>query len=352
MQHFDFVVVGQGLAGTAVAWHLRWAGRRVLVLDREQQSTASRVAAGLVTPVTGKRLARSWRYDEAWPEAVAFYARVEADLGCRCFRVGPAVRLFRDAAERARYDRRAGTILGGFVRDPAPPINPEFLHANHGAFQMSPAGRLDCGRYLDASRAHFARDGGYRRACFDPARDLDLSVERIRLPELGVTAEAIVFCQGIAGRGDPWFASVGLLPVKGEVLTVRVPELAERRVLHTNVWLAPIEGDTYRAGATYEREPTDDHPTARGRADITSHLVGMMRPTFEVVDHTAAVRPVSPDGRPFVGTHPGDQRVVYLNGLGSKGALHAPSLAATLLATLTTKTVIDANVDVRRTMRS
>src|ERR1700754_85545 len=69
---FDFVIVGQGLAGTALAWHLRWRRFRVLVLDRRDAVTSSRVAAGLLTPITGKRLALTWRFADLWPEAVAF----------------------------------------------------------------------------------------------------------------------------------------------------------------------------------------------------------------------------------------------------------------------------------------
>src|SRR5215213_4280553 len=96
MRCVDFVIVGAGLAGTTLAWQLRRRGRSVLVLDRETGGAASRVAAGLVTPVTGKRLARSWRWDELFPAAVAFYREVEAEHGATFFHERPALRLFAD----------------------------------------------------------------------------------------------------------------------------------------------------------------------------------------------------------------------------------------------------------------
>ena len=40
---------------------------------------------------------------------------------------------------------------------------------------MASAGRLDVIRYLDASRAVFTRDGGFRLAAIDPTRDLELT---------------------------------------------------------------------------------------------------------------------------------------------------------------------------------
>src|SRR5436190_1596500 len=113
MERLDFVIVGQGLAGTTLAWQLRRRGQRVLVIDHEGGGSASRIAAGLVTPVTGKRLAKSWRWDELFPAAVTFYRSLEAEIGGAFFHQRPAVRLFADEAERDEFERRAETMLAG-----------------------------------------------------------------------------------------------------------------------------------------------------------------------------------------------------------------------------------------------
>src|SRR5688572_10216051 len=115
MRRVDYVIVGAGLAGTALAWQLRRRGRSVLVIDRESGDSASGVAAGLVTPVTGKRMARSWRWDELFPAAVAFYLDVEAELGATFFHQRPALRLFADGAERNEFRRRADGLLAGLA---------------------------------------------------------------------------------------------------------------------------------------------------------------------------------------------------------------------------------------------
>ena len=93
---FDFVIVGQGLAGTSLAWHLRWLGQRVAVIDHESPVTASRVAAGLISPLTGKRLAVSWRFRELWEYAIALYERVQLETNTRFFYPGPIIRLLND----------------------------------------------------------------------------------------------------------------------------------------------------------------------------------------------------------------------------------------------------------------
>ena len=48
----EVVVVGGGLIGTAIAWQLQTAGLQVAVVTGERAAAASRVAAGMLAPVT------------------------------------------------------------------------------------------------------------------------------------------------------------------------------------------------------------------------------------------------------------------------------------------------------------
>ncbi|MFY7875920.1 MAG: FAD-dependent oxidoreductase, partial [Pirellula sp.] len=52
-------MVGGGLAGCAVAWQAHFRGLKVLLIDRQDPDSSSRVAAGLVTSITGTRAAAS-----------------------------------------------------------------------------------------------------------------------------------------------------------------------------------------------------------------------------------------------------------------------------------------------------
>ena len=107
--HFDIAIVGQGLAGTAMAWSLRWAGFRVVVIDRGTGVTPSKIAAGLVTPITGKTLVRTWRYHHLWPSARDYYARVQRETGGSFFHELGMVRLFDSDDEPALFERRRAT---------------------------------------------------------------------------------------------------------------------------------------------------------------------------------------------------------------------------------------------------
>lgn len=327
----DFVIVGQGLAGTCLAWRLRRLGRRVLVLDSRSIASSSRIAAGLITPVTGQRLAKSWRLDEFWPVAVLFYRGIEAETGRRFFHPGPMIRLFTDASEQGRYRNREQTLLRGLVVPLSPPLNPDDFDAASGGFLMPTAARLDVQEFLDASRERFLADGSFREATLDPAQDVERIPDGVRIPPQDVTARGVIFCQGFAATGNPWFPQMPFNPVKGEILTMRIPDLSETRVIHRGIWLAPAANGLYRAGATYEREQIDAVPTTAGREEICRRLRELLRRPFEVVDHHAGVRPVIRESRPVLATHPlHGSRIAIFNGLGSKGSLIAPYFAEEL----------------------
>ncbi len=346
---FDVIVVGQGLAGTTLAWSLRWSGSRVLVVDRDSPVTSSKIAAGLITPITGQRLVKTWRFDELWPAAVAFYRRVEQETGTSLFRAGPMVRLFSNSTEVDFFARRLATDeFRELVRKPTPPLDESAFVGDLGGFEMPTTGQLDVPRYLTASREQFAREGCYLTAELDAELDLELDGGGVSLPRLGARAGRLIFCQGIDATDNPWFRAVRFKPAKGEILTIRVPGLSENRVVHRGVWLAPLGAELFRVGSTYEWQQLDNVPTMAGRDEILSRLREFLLVPFEVIDHRAAVRPIHLNQYPVVGLHPDHEQLGFFNGLGSKGTLHAPFFASQFVRVLSGAAALDPEVDLNR----
>ena len=345
-REFDFVVVGQGLAGTALAWWLRWTGARVLVIDREESVTSSRVAAGLITPITGQKIAPSWRFGELWPAALSFYERVEQETNSRFFVRRSMLRLFANDAEKATFSRRQ--TAGEFpveVRQPIQNWNSDWFQVESDGFEMSDGGQLDVVSYLDASRECFQRTSSYQVCDLDVSRETEIQPEGVRIPALGVRAKGILFCQGISGVTNPWFSDVRFKPAKGEILTLRIPGLTEHRVVYRGIWLAAVGCELFKAGATYDWKSLDNQPTELGRNEIIGQLTEFLRLPFEVVNHQAAVRPIHHNQYPVLGRHPLHPQLGYFNGLGSKGALHAPYFGRQLTLMLINRGPIDPEVD-------
>ena len=359
-EHFDTVIIGQGLAGTLLAWALvdRSPKLRVLLVDREEAVTSSRVAAGIVTPITGQRLVKSWRLEEMSAAAEAFYRRVEKILGATFFREKPILRLLASELEVGRWQRRSGEAdyenwLRRIGSDGVRGVRDEF-----GAFEMR-GWQLDVPGFLDASRAWFAERGMYRGgrvtasvAAIEPAKDA------VGVRDLGVQAGDLVFCQGWRAKEGDLFDWVPFRPGKGELMEVELAEGAGLetggRIVNRGGWLMPVGGRRFRCGSTYSWDRVDCVPTADGRAALEKKLRGILQPQIEysVVDQSAAVRPVIRESRALMGRHPGAglERVGFFNGLGSKGVLNGPFFAEQLAGHLVDGCDLEEELDLRRNL--
>lgn len=337
---FDVLVLGQGLAGSTLAWRLAERGVSVAVVDRggvdeTARPTASRVAAGLITPVTGKRLTVADDFAALWASAAAFYRGVESRCGESLLEVTPALRVFADADERRVFlDRLAqGRLAQGKIGDHARLADDDELlcgvSAPDGGFVMPGAGRLRVSAYLDATRRWLESEGRFVLAAVDPERDIELRPHGVRLPRLDVSARCVVLCQGFTPQPSRWMGGVKFRPAKGEVLTIQSPSYCESRIVHHGVWISPEEtaAGRYRVGSTTEWDQLNSTPTEAGRSELLRRLAIAGVDDARVVEHAAAVRPSTYDRQPVFGFSSDTTAVGWLNGLGAKGSLWAPFYA-------------------------
>jgi len=99
------LIVGQGLAGTCLAWELLRRGQSVCIVDRGDPMTASKISAGLLNPIIGRNFNLSWRFRETFEAAADFYRTLEGILRTRFFRPRRLVRLFKDEREAEVFRR-------------------------------------------------------------------------------------------------------------------------------------------------------------------------------------------------------------------------------------------------------
>lgn len=331
LQKAAVAIIGQGLAGTALAWQLRLRNVACVVIDRGERVTASRIAAGLMTPITGPRLNLQGGWQADWTAAAAFYRDVQQLTGQDFFFEQPAVRLHSAAAEVELLARRQldpqFTALTTAVQ---PPFDERQIHAPWGGFQMT-AGRLDCQRYLKTSRDAFSKDCMLVEAAINVNDRVVESNDGVLLPEAGLQCRIVVLCQGFVAASVSRTSHLKFLPAKGEILTLCIPEFEETRSLHHQGWLATAgTPNHFLTGATFEWKQLDCQPTTAARVELQERLARFLKLPVEVVDQQAAVRPTMSDTQPVADWLPGSTNIAVLNGLGTRGALTAPRLAARL----------------------
>lgn len=324
----DFLIVGQGLAGTLLAWEFERAGFSFAIADAGHGRAASGLAAGIINPITGRRLVKSWRIDARLAGARAAYRELEAALGVPLWREMRVRRIFADERERrVLAAKRASGELGAFAGRET---------AEGDGFWIEGAARVDLPALLGAARARWQATGRLRTGGSDVAAELGRH-------------DLVIDCTGVAGGLGGAFGFVPWAYSNGEMLTLAVEGLAPEVILNCGHWVLPVSPGVAWIGATHRPGAPHTVPTAAACEVLAaSARVLLAGRAFAVTGQMAGVRVNLPDKHPVVGRHPTRARLGVLNGLGSKGALHAPALARQWVDHLREGVPFEAEVDVAR----
>ncbi len=335
-------IVGQGLAGTVLAWRCIEAGIPFTISEPSlpSRTTASKVAAGLVTPIAGQRLTLTENLEHL-PAMERFYERAGKRLGKRFYHRRPVVRLLANQKDVDVWQQRQPQ--SEFKLD-AKPISqselPNQIQAPYDALIMQRSGCLQVASFIEHSRAYFDEHDLLTTKAWTAKQALSQDEDVIT-----------VFCTGPWLLKDQAFDWLPIRYTHGDLLTLRIPELAAaethaNRVYSSRCWLMR-DGEHYRAGSTYHSNRTPETiPSKEGRAEIEQRLREFLKCPYKVVDHNAAVRPATLTRAPLLGRHPAHPEIAVFGGLGSKGVLAAPHLASLLIEHLMNGHPLPRQVDV------
>lgn len=346
MQTFDYIVVGQGIAGSLLSWFLLQAGKTVLVVDAYDANSASRIAGGLVNPITGRKFVKTWLADELLPLATSTYKNIEQELGDSFYKSIPIVHVFDSIKQQNDWSVRCATAeyKTYLAKETILRFDSSKVKNELGAFEIGGAYKLDTIKFLNLYRSHLKNKGALLEEQFDYAA-LKVS-EYIHYKEY--TAGKIIFCEGIAGKENPYFNTLPFTPAKGECLHVVIEDFYNDKVLKDEVAIMPIADNSYYIGATHEQYFTTTDSTEKGKAELEEKLGRILSSPYQITAHLSAVRPATKHRRPFVGMHPQHGNVGILNGLGTKGVSLAPYFAQQLVRHLLYGAAISAEVDIAK----
>ncbi|MCW8874789.1 MAG: FAD-binding oxidoreductase [Gammaproteobacteria bacterium] len=348
-QQVNVLIIGQGLAGTLLAANLVARGVRVLVADDGHRSSSTRMAAGLLNPVSGLRLTKSRQAERFIPEALHTYADLEQRWGASFYHATPLLRIFRSERQRADWLKRLGSPdYAAYLQAPlAPEALPAGLHAPHGAGLQQQTGYLDTASFLDAGRHWLRQQDALHEGLFDWS-ELRLSGSAACWREW--TVQHVIACEGYRGQDNPWFGWLPFRPCKGQILTLETGEPLPAWILNRGTWLVPLGKGRARIGATYERDAIDSGPSLAAREILLreAHALFPDRVRWSLVEEAVGVRPGTRDKMPLVGLHPEYPQLGMCNGFGSKGVLMAPYYTRCLAAALVEGAALPAEASLQR----
>ena len=72
-KNFKYLIIGQGLVGTWLAYFLQQRNISYAIVNDSSTASATKVASGVMNPVTGRRMVQTWMIEEVLPFAVDAY---------------------------------------------------------------------------------------------------------------------------------------------------------------------------------------------------------------------------------------------------------------------------------------
>lgn len=344
----DYIVVGQGLAGTLLAYCLLKKNCRVVVIesDNKRQSdfggqASSGNAAGIINPITGKRFVKSWMIDALLPVARQTYQDIEQELGIKIwydrllFRTVKSIEEENQWLLKSSYPEYRAYCSNHLATFPKPQQLDEqsinewnnwskslrILEELPALAVINQAAQVHLPVLIQQFRRYLIDLGIFLHQTFDFSK-LKTDTESVQYE--GITASKIIFCEGAKAVENPYFNWLPFNLDKGELLIVKIPDFKLTHLFKHHLTIAPVGGNMYWVGATNEWNFKDSLPTSSNKNLIVNELHQILKVPFEVIQHLAAIRPTVKDRRPFIGFHPHQSALAIFNGFGTKGASLAP----------------------------
>ena len=318
----DAVVVGGGLIGTAIAWRLASAGLGVVQVRGERAAAASRVAAGMLAPVTETTFTEQplMALNRASRERYADFAlAVEEASGAPAgLSTTPTLSVAADADDAARlrtfadFLARGGHRVERLTSRECRAYEPLLAPSVRGGLLVAQDWSCDNRLLLDALAIAALRSG---------VRGLDGFVHQVS--SRGERVDGVVLADGtrlaterVVLANGAWAAQVGgvpplpVRPVKGQILRLDPGRLPGPRLTvrafnrGAEVYLVPREGNReVVVGATVEEQGFDHRVTAGGVYELLRDARQVLPLTAEYALAETAVgwRPNTPDNAPILG---------------------------------------------------
>jgi glycine oxidase len=340
----DYLLVGQGIAGTVLGHTLLKKGSSVIVLSDEDPYCASKVAAGLYNPVTGKRMAKTWRAAELFPFMEHFYQDFEKTYSCKILFPKPIYKPFATIEEQNTWLSAHEGEAFITTELPTDKYN-EYIYSTFGGFETKSSGHLDVPEMIKNFRKKLEAEAHFIEEKFDS--------KKLKLTEKGIeygsiSAKKIIFCEGMRATVNPLFSWLPFVPSKGEILKVQIEDFTEEVIFNKQVFIIPLGNNTFRVGSTYKWEYESSKPTEEGKVELAEKLSQMIKKPFEITRHDAGIRPSIRDRKPIIGFHPQNKSIGIFNGLGTKGVSLAPFFANAFAELLLNNKQLDKDVNIER----
>ena len=346
--NIDILIIGQGITGTFLSYFLKKENKSFLVIDNNDSNAPSKIAAGIINPVTGRRLVTVWMADEILPFAWKAYQEIGHELGIAAISQKSIIDFFPNPFMRESFLQKIETSDKYVHSYPEQNQFNNFFNYDLGCGEIRPVYTAHLETLLPAWRQQMQKEYVLWEENFEIEH---LIAEADKIHYKNITAAKIIFCDGTSSFENPFFKQLPFAPNKGEALVVEIPDLPDHHIYKKSMLLTPLKGmgaNLFWIGSSYVWNFDNADPTPAFRESTEQMLKQWLKIPFTIVEHRSGLRPATLERRPFAGLHPLHPAIGILNGMGTKGCSLAPFFAKQLTDNLIYQTPVAKDADINR----
>lgn len=358
--HYDFCILGAGIAGLSLADALHEQGFTVIVHEKQTiASGASGTPGGLVNPATGRRAKKTWKAEACYRAIRDTLEKVQTTADEPFYHNNGVLRpaVSEKMVRKMLKEYEKTTWPGGWVKW----LTEAEVKEKHPGITCVKGGlwlpiglTVDVGGYLRAYATYLRKQGVNIVTESDPDAEQTAGQWLIRNDDTDYYCNHLVHATGFAATRHPWWKHLPLEGVKGQVGKFRAPEglTCFSHSLSSLGYIARLDdGNTFIQGSTYEHDFDHVQPDAGGERYLRKRMartLPQLAEKAELVDQWAGVRLSTPDHKPLLGRHPTIPNLHLFSALGSKGLMYGRFLAGHYADHLHNNIPLFKKVDIRR----
>jgi glycine oxidase len=350
----DILIIGAGVIGTAIAYHLRKRGADVTILEREEVgSKASSAAAGLLAPLGP--LSGPGPYADLLLSSFSLFSSLIPELeevsGIHLeYEQTGALRTVRNPKRVSNLKKRLESwkplgltmywLTGDEARQQEPLLSPDVCAAIYAPEESQiKAPQLVKAFSIAASRA------GARIYTHTEAANIKQKKKRI----IGVhtTQGDTITCNHLILTTGAWSAHYGqqlnldipVSPLRGQILSLQEPNPSLKHIIFGDTAYIAPKGKSIIIGATKEEAGFEVTVTDEGTKWLRDTAIRFL-PTLEqcnIETAWAGLRPSTPDKHPILGPAPHWENVTLAVGHNAVGIILSPITGQTIAEVVTTR---------------
>ncbi|MFN8577184.1 MAG: FAD-dependent oxidoreductase [Candidatus Sericytochromatia bacterium] len=345
MKHYNFLIVGQGLAGSLLTYQLIKQNKSFLVIDDNSKLSSSKVAAGMFCPVGGKRMLKTWLADNLIEKLDKVYTELETFLNTTFYYKQDIIQYFNDN-ELEHFNK--------LINIPKNDERSIYIDLNKKTFKNiydSSSITIKDGGWVNTeillnSFEHYLKSNNYLINNLIDYKKIQKIDNKWIYNDFSF--DNIVFCEGYKSINNPFFNYLPFQLSKGEVITVNIKEMPNEFILKKGVYLVSLDNETYKVGASYEWKDLSLDSTEKGVEFIKNKLNTLIKSDYIINNKLVGIRPTILDKKPLLGEHSENKNMYIFNGLGTKGVMLAPYFSEVLIDFILNKKPLPLEVDIKR----